>query len=357
MSQEAAAPSMSVPGTTKAPEPATVLEVHDLQTQFRTDDGLVRAVDGVSFRLDAGRTLALVGESGSGKSVTSLSVMRLLQPGVGEIAGGRILMGGQDLARLPEARMRHVRGNDIAMIFQEPMTSLTPVYTIGDQIAEAILVHTAIGKRAARRRAVELLDTVGIPEPHVRARAYPHQLSGGMRQRVMIAIALSCNPKVLIADEPTTGLDVTIQAQILDLMRRLQRDTGMAILFITHDLGVVAEMADRVMVMYAGRVVEEAPVHELFEHPRMPYTRGLMNSVPQPGVTRSGIAHPRLQAIRGNIPSPRNLPRGCAFHPRCDHAVDGPCTETLPPLESVAADHRVRCARWRDLAATMEGQA
>jgi oligopeptide/dipeptide ABC transporter ATP-binding protein len=327
----------------------SVLEVRDLRTQFRTDEGIVTAVDGVSFTLEAGRTVALVGESGSGKSVTSLSVMRLLQAGVGEIAGGQILMNGRDLARIPERAMQRVRGNDIAMIFQEPMTSLTPVYTVGDQIAEAVLTHNDLGRRAARRRAIELLDTVGIPEPAVRARAYPHQLSGGMRQRVMIAIALSCNPRVLIADEPTTGLDVTIQAQILDLMRRLQEETGMAILFITHDLGVVAEMADRVLVMYAGRVVEEAAVYDLFDAPRMPYTHGLMNSVPKLGVTASGVAHPRLNAIRGNIPSPRDLPPGCAFHPRCDFARPGICTETPPPLEPAGPDRLVRCARWRDL--------
>jgi oligopeptide transport system ATP-binding protein len=326
-----------------------VLEVADLQTHFHTDDGIVRAVDGLSFQLEAGRTLALVGESGSGKSVTSLSIMRLLQAGVGHIAGGRILFAGHDLVRLPESEMRRIRGNDIAMVFQEPMTSLTPVYTVGDQIAEAVMTHEAISQRAARARAVELLETVGIPEPAARARAYPHQLSGGMRQRVMIAIALSCNPKVLIADEPTTGLDVTIQAQILDLMRRLQKDTGMAILFITHDLGVVAEMADRVLVMYAGRAVEEAAVEPLFRQPRMPYTQGLMASIPRLGAIAAGAAHPRLQAIRGNIPSPRNLPQGCAFHPRCDHAEPGLCDTAMPALEDTDGGHLVRCARWRAL--------
>jgi len=328
--------------------PAPLLQVRDLRTEFRTDDGILRAVDGVSFTLEAGRTLALVGESGSGKSVTSLSMMRLLPQGIGRVSGGQILLGGRDLAQLPEAEMRRVRGNDIAMIFQEPMTSLTPVYTIGDQIAEAILTHSDIGRRAAARRAVELLDTVGIPDPQARARAYPHQLSGGMRQRVMIAIALSCNPRVLIADEPTTGLDVTIQAQILDLMRRLQRDTGMAILFITHDLGVVAEMADRVLVMYAGRVVEEAGVEALFDRPLMPYTQGLMASVPTLGATAGGLTPTRLKAIRGNIPSPRDLPAGCAFHPRCDFARPGLCTDTPPPLQDAGAGRRVRCLRWDD---------
>ena len=339
-----------------------ILEVTDLQTHFRTDQGIVRAVDGVSFRLEAGKTLAVVGESGSGKSVTSLSVMGLLQAGVGYVAGGRIVLDGRDITALPEAGMRRVRGNDIAMIFQEPMTSLTPVYTVGDQITEAILTHESMSKRAARARAVELLELVGIPEPQTRARAYPHQLSGGMRQRVMIAIALSCNPRVLIADEPTTGLDVTIQAQILDLMRRLQAETGMAILFITHDLGVVAEIADRVLVMYAGRTVEEAAVRDLYRNPRMPYTQGLLNSIPRLGATVSGSAtHPRLQAIRGNIPSPRNLPSGCAFHPRCDHMRPGLCTDTIPALVETGQGeagqgHLVRCARWRDLAG-VQGEA
>jgi oligopeptide/dipeptide ABC transporter ATP-binding protein len=329
--------------------PAPLLEVRNLSAEFRTDEGTLRAVDGVSFSLEAGRTLALVGESGSGKSVTSLSMMRLLPQGIGRISGGQILMGGRDLAQLPEREMQGIRGNDIAMIFQEPMTSLTPVYTIGDQIAEAILTHTDISRREAARRAIELLDTVGIPDPQARAWAYPHQLSGGMRQRVMIAIALSCNPKVLIADEPTTGLDVTIQAQILDLMRRLQRDTGMAILFITHDLGVVAEMADRVLVMYAGRVVEEAGVEALYDRPLMPYTMGLMASVPTLGATAGGATPTRLKAIRGNIPSPRDLPAGCAFHPRCDFARPGRCTDAPPVLQDVGNDRRVRCVRWREL--------
>jgi oligopeptide/dipeptide ABC transporter ATP-binding protein len=326
-----------------------LLSVRELRTVFRTDDGPVAAVDGVSFDLQAGRTLALVGESGSGKSVTSLSIMRLLPTGVGSIAGGEVLFGGRDLARLSEREMRAVRGNDIAMIFQEPMTSLNPVHCVGDQIIEAILAHRPLGRTAARRRAIALLETVGIPEPAVRARAYPHQLSGGMRQRVMIAIALACDPKVLIADEPTTGLDVTIQAQILDLMRRLQAETGMAILFITHDLGVVAEMADRVLVMYAGRVVEEAGVEDLYHRPLMPYTRGLMNSVPALGVSRAGARRPRLSAIRGNIPSPRLLPAGCAFHPRCDHVREAACTAVIPPLEVAGVGRRVRCARWREL--------
>ncbi len=326
-----------------------VLEVRDLVTEFTTDEGRLRAVDSVSFALQAGQTLAVVGESGSGKSVTSLSVMGLLPARIGRIASGSIRLDGRELVGLPERAMRRVRGNDIAMIFQEPMTSLTPVYTVGDQIAEAILTHRDIPQRAARARAVELLEQVGIPEPGLRARAYPHQLSGGMRQRVMIAIALSCDPRVLIADEPTTGLDVTIQAQILELLRKLQKETGMAILFITHDLGVVAEIADRVLVMYAGRKVEEAGVEALFASPRMPYTVGLLGSTPRPGASARAGEAVRLRAIRGNIPSPRNLPQGCPFHPRCDHMREGVCTAALPPLEDSGGGHLVRCARWRDI--------
>lgn len=329
----------------------TVLDVHDLVTEFTTDEGQQRAVNGVSFSLQAGKTLAVVGESGSGKSVTSLSIMGLLPARIGRVASGSIQLNGRELVGLPERTMRSVRGNEIGMIFQEPMTSLTPVYTVGDQISEAVLTHRNISRSAARARAIELLDQVGIPEPKLRARAYPHQLSGGMRQRVMIAIALACDPRVLIADEPTTGLDVTIQAQILDLLRRLQKETGMAILFITHDLGVVAEVADRVLVMYAGCKVEEADVVELFARPRMPYTIGLLESTPKPGVSaaKPGTAS-RLRAIRGNIPSPRDLPKGCPFHPRCDHMREGVCTTALPALEDAGGGHLVRCALWRDVA-------
>ncbi len=330
---------------------AAVLDVRDLVTEFTTDEGRLRAVDGVSFSLQAGQTLAVVGESGSGKSVTSLSVMGLLPARIGRVASGSIRLDGRELTSLPERAMRRVRGDAIGMIFQEPMTSLTPVYTVGDQIAEAILTHRDVSRRTARARAVELLDQVGIPEPGLRARAYPHQLSGGMRQRVMIAIALACDPRVLIADEPTTGLDVTIQAQILELLRDLQKETGMAILFITHDLGVVAEIADRVLVMYAGRKVEEAGVEELFASPRMPYTIGLLGSTPRPGVSAAapGTAR-RLRAIPGNIPGPRDLPQGCPFHPRCEHRREGLCTTTVPALEDAGGGHLVRCARWRDVA-------
>ena len=328
-----------------------ILEVRDLVTEFTTDEGSQRAVNGVSFSLQAGQTLAVVGESGSGKSVTSLSIMGLLPARIGHITAGSIQLDGRELVGLPERAMRRVRGNEIGMIFQEPMTSLTPVYTVGDQIVEAILSHRNVSRSAARKRAVELLEQVGIPEPKLRARAFPYQLSGGMRQRVMIAIALACNPRVLIADEPTTGLDVTIQAQILDLLRRLQKETGMAILFITHDLGVVAEIADRVLVMYAGHKVEEADVEDLFASPRMPYTIGLLQSTPRPGASalKLGTA-PRLRAIRGNIPGPRDLPEGCPFNPRCDHMREGVCTTALPSLEDSGSGHLVRCARWRDVA-------
>ncbi len=323
-----------------------LLEVVDLKTYFDTDEGTVKAVDGVSFHLDRGETLAVVGESGSGKSVTSLSVMRLIPTPPGRIAGGQILFEGQDLVRKTEREMRKIRGNDISMIFQEPMTSLNPVYTVGDQIAEAIVLHQGKSYREAMRMAAEMLDLVGIPEPGKRVKNYPHQMSGGMRQRVMIAMALSCGPKLLIADEPTTALDVTIQAQILDLMRKLQDEIGMSILFITHDLGVVAEIADRAVVMYAGRAVEEAEVNAIFAEPLMPYTLGLMNSIPR--VDRATEHQERLQAIPGNVPNPLDLPEGCAFHPRCRFAQER-CKEAIPPLEDAGDGHQVRCVRWNEL--------
>ncbi len=323
-----------------------LLEVIDLKTYFDTDEGTVKAVDGVSFHLDRGETLAVVGESGSGKSVTSLSVMRLIPTPPGRIAGGQILFEGEDLVTKSERAMRKIRGNDISMIFQEPMTSLNPVYTVGDQIAEAIVLHQGKSYREAMRMAAEMLDLVGIPEPGKRVKNYPHQMSGGMRQRVMIAMALSCGPKLLIADEPTTALDVTIQAQILDLMRKLQEEIGMSILFITHDLGVVAEIADRAVVMYAGRAVEEADVNSIFAEPLMPYTLGLMNSIPR--VDRAAEHQERLQAIPGNVPNPLNLPEGCAFHPRCRFAQDR-CKAAIPPLEDAGNGHQVRCVRWNEL--------
>jgi oligopeptide/dipeptide ABC transporter ATP-binding protein len=324
-----------------------ILDVTDLMTQFHTDEGVVKAVDGVSFHLDRGETLAVVGESGSGKSVTSLSLMRLIPPRSGRIVGGRILFENRDIVQLSEREMCRLRGNEISMIFQEPMTSLTPVHSVGAQIAEAIAVHQHVSGRIAWSRAIEMLEIVGIPEPTKRARSYPHQLSGGMRQRVMIAMALACNPKLLIADEPTTGLDVTIQAQILDLMRKLQRDSGMSILFITHDLGIVAEMADRVVVMYAGRAVEEAGVKDIFKGPKMPYTLGLMNSIPR--VDRAAEHQVELNPIPGNVPNPRDLPSGCPFHPRCRFMQPARCTSNSPELVDSGAGHMVRCVRWDEL--------
>ncbi len=296
-----------------------ILEVHDLRTLFDTDEGEVAAVDGVSWTVRRGRTTALVGESGCGKSVTALSIMRLLPTPPARIAAGRVLLRDgsdrppTDLLALPDRQMRRVRGNRVAMIFQEPMSSLNPVFTVGDQIAEAVELHQHLKRKEAFETAVAMLDKVGIAAPRQRAREYPHQLSGGMRQRVMIAIALSCNPSVLIADEPTTALDVTVQAQILDLLKALQRETGMSIVIITHDLGVVAQIADDVCVMYAGKIVERSKVKELFKNPLHPYTRGLLRSRPQV----SG-PHERLETIPGAVPDPLHFPPGCRFHPRCD---------------------------------------
>ncbi len=323
-----------------------LLEVADLRVRFRTDDGAVPAVNGVSFAVREGETLALVGESGSGKSVTSLAVMRLT-PRSGCTVEGSIRFQGRELLRLPEAEMRDVRGNRISMIFQEPMTSLNPVKSVGDQIAEAIVTHRPIARAAALDRAAELLDLVGIPDARKRLAAYPHHLSGGMRQRAMIAMALSCEPDILIADEPTTALDVTVQAQILELLKRLQERTRMAVIFITHNLGVVAEIADRVMVMYSGRIVEQAEAVPLFTRPLMPYTRGLLRSVPRPVAGQRPGA--RLAAIAGNVPDPANLPPGCSFHPRCGHFEPGRCDATVPALETAAERHLVRCVRWREI--------
>jgi oligopeptide/dipeptide ABC transporter ATP-binding protein len=326
-----------------------LLDVTDLQVHFTTDTGLVKAVDGVSFHVDKGETLAVVGESGSGKSVTSLAIMGLLPRPAGRMAGGKIIFDGMDLPELNKREMRRIRGTGIGMIFQEPMTSLNPVQTVGEQIAERIRAHAGVNQRAALSRAVEMLQLVRIPDPSKRAENYPHQMSGGMRQRVMIAMALACHPKLLIADEPTTALDVTIQAQILDLMRNLQSEFGMAILFITHDLGVVAEMADRVVVMYAGRAVEEAGVREIFAHPRMPYTQALLRSIPR--VDRAANHQQRLEVIAGNVPNPRNLPPGCAFHPRCRHTAQ-PCIAAPPMLEDTGDGHMVRCCRWQQISQT-----
>ncbi|WP_414475290.1 ABC transporter ATP-binding protein [Microvirga sp. M2] len=328
------------------------LKVEDLQTYFIQGARSVKSVDGVSFSLGRGQTLAVVGESGSGKSVTSLTIMRLLAH-PGRIVGGRVfyrLRGGDvvDLAQLPEKRMRAIRGREIAMIFQEPMTSLNPLFTVGDQIMEMILLHEPISRGEARSKAKRMLELVEIPAPERRLDQYPHEMSGGMRQRVMIALALSCNPSLLIADEPTTALDVTIQAQILDLLRRLQKEIGMSILFITHNLGVVAEIAHEVAVMYAGRVVEQGPVLDVFERPRHPYTRGLLACIPDARRDRTGGGGRRLlNAIPGNVPSALDLPTGCAFAPRCPLAVDR-CRE-LPPLIPVSEDHLSRCWRYDDL--------
>lgn len=316
-----------------------LLEVKDLVTEFPTRKGVVKAVDGVTFGVDAGETLAVVGESGSGKSVTSLSIMRLLQE-PGHIASGSITFDGEDLLALSEHEMEGVRGGKIAMIFQEPMTSLNPVYRVGDQIVEAIRIHTDLDKKAAWERAVEALRVVGIPSPEDRAHDYPHQMSGGMRQRVMIAMALSCNPRLLIADEPTTALDVTIQAQILDLIYKLREEYNMGVLLITHDLGVVSEVADRVVVMYCGQVVEQSPVEQLFEKPLHPYTLGLLNSIPR--LENDDSEH--LYMIRGQVPNPLSMPKGCPFSDRCDRCMDV-CRERRPHLISVPGhpDRSVRC--------------
>jgi len=321
----------------------TILQIEDLQTHFFTAVGTVRAVDGVSYTLKAGETLGVVGESGCGKSVTALSILRLVANPPGRIVGGAVRFEGRNLLEVSEPEMERIRGNEISMIFQEPMTSLNPLYTVGKQIAEAVALHQGLSKRDAWDRAVEMLKRVSIPEPERRAHAYPHQLSGGMRQRVMIAMALSCNPKVLIADEPTTALDVTIQAQILDLMRELQETFGTAIILITHDMGVVAENADRVVVMYAGRKVEETDAARLFDNPGHPYTRGLLASIPHlDTAAHSDARRARLNEIRGMVPSLFNLPQGCSFAPRCGLASDR-CREVRPPLEEQRPGHWIAC--------------
>jgi peptide/nickel transport system ATP-binding protein len=344
--------TVTAPTTASGP----LLQVRHLQTHFSTDAGLVKAVEDVSFTLDAGETLAVVGESGSGKSVTSLSIMGLIPNPPGRIVGGEILFRTRDgavvdLATLPAKALRQLRGRDIAMIFQEPMTSLDPVFTVGDQIAEAAALHLGMNRDAAMKRALEMLELVEIPAAKQRIGEFPHQLSGGMRQRVMIAIALACNPSLLIADEPTTALDVTIQAQILALLDKLRRDIGMAVLFVTHNLGVVAEIADRVVVMYSGRVVEEGNVHELFKAPRHPYTRGLLACLPRraldddaapAGTTR------RLNAIPGLVASPLDPLPGCAFAPRCALVLPE-CAAAMPPLADLAGGRRSRCIRWATL--------
>jgi oligopeptide/dipeptide ABC transporter ATP-binding protein len=321
---------------------APLLRVRDLVTTFGTDSGVLRAVDGVSFDVPRGTTVALVGESGCGKSVTALSILRLIASPPGRIASGSIALEGKDLLALPEREMRAVRGDRVSMIFQEPMTSLNPVYAVGAQITEGYRFHKKKSRKEARARALELLRLVGIPEPEVNVDAYPHQLSGGQRQRVMIAMALACEPKLLVADEPTTALDVTIQAQILALLGDLQQRFSTSILLITHDLGVVAENARHVVVMYAGRVVERAPVAEIFARPMHPYTRGLLESMPRAGKTEG--PRRRLRAIEGLVPDPRALPAGCKFADRCPMRVEK-CTREEPPLAEVAPGRDARC--WR----------
>ena len=327
-----------------------LLAVADLRTYFDLRHGTVKAVDGVSFTLSPRETLAIVGESGCGKSITALSLMRLVPDPPGRIAGGSVKLDGVDLLKLDEEAMRGVRGKDIAMIFQEPMTSLNPVLTIGSQIAEVVLLHENVGRQQAWDKAIEMLRITRIPEPEQRAKEYPHQLSGGMRQRAMIAMALACNPKVLIADEPTTALDVTIQAQILDLIIDLQHKLGTAVILITHDLGVVAEVAQRVIVMYAGRKVEEAPVEELFARPQHPYTHGLMASIPRLTLMRGEPASntERLQEIPGMVPALSNLPPGCVFAPRCAHA-EKRCRDAYPPYEEKRPGHWAACWRSHEL--------
>jgi oligopeptide/dipeptide ABC transporter ATP-binding protein len=316
---------------------ASLLSVKGLRTSFFTSDGEVRAVDGVTFDIEQSRTVGLVGESGCGKSVTALSIVQLLSKDTGRIVGGSIELNGRNLATLREEEMRRIRGNEISMIFQEPMTSLNPVMTVGDQIAETVRLHQGAGRSQARERAIEMLQLVKIAEPHKRVGNYPHQFSGGQRQRVMIAMALACTPKLLVADEPTTALDVTIQAQILELIGELQQRFGMAVLLITHDLGVVAERADEVAVMYAGKIVESAKPEAIFSSPKHPYTMGLLDSMPA-----SRGSKRRLDAIPGMVPSPLQWPTGCRFRDRCGRA-DTRCAEAQPPLVEIAPQHRVAC--------------
>ena len=318
----------------------SLLEVKDLKTYFYTDAGVANSVDGVTFSVDRGKVLGIVGESGCGKSVTSLSIMRLVDPATGRYEGGSILFDGQDILKLPEKEMQKLRGNKISMIFQEPMTSLNPVFTIGYQIEESLMLHKGMDKKAARARAIELLELVGIPEAGKRVDEYPHQLSGGMRQRVMIAMALAGDPELLIADEPTTALDVTIQAQILDLLKELQEKLNMSIIFITHDLGVISEMADEVAVMYAGEIVEKASTRELFEDPKHPYTVGLMDSIPDINEEVD-----RLKTLEGLVPSLYDMPKGCHFAPRCKYACPE-CEKEHIKLTNLEGGRQVRCRRY-----------
>ncbi len=317
---------------------ATLLEVRDLKTHFFTQEGVVKAVDGVSYDLEEGETLGLVGESGCGKSVSALSIMRLVPYPPGKVVGGQIIFDGQDLLSLPNSEIRHVRGKQIAMVYQEPMTSLNPVLSIERQLTEALELHLGMSKTEARGEAVHRLEQVGIPDPQRRLKQYPHQFSGGMLQRVMIAMALSCNPKLIIADEPTTALDVTIQAQILDLMKDLSREYGVSLLIITHNLGVVARYADRVNIMYAGKIIERGTARDIYRYPSHPYTLGLLNSVPRLDLPRTE----KLDPIEGQPPDLAHLPAGCAFRERCRFAAER-CAEETPPLRSVGAGHLSAC--------------
>jgi len=321
-----------------------LLSVKNLKTYFYTKDGVVKAVDGIDFEINEGEMLGMVGESGCGKSVSALSIMRLLPMPPAKIINGEIHFKGINILKIDEPEMRKIRGKNISMIFQEPMTSLNPVYTIGKQIAEAIRLHQGLNEAKAREKTIEMLKLVEIPEPSRRLKEYPHQMSGGMRQRVMIAMALSCNPDLLIADEPTTALDVTIQAQILDLISKLQRELGTSVLIITHNLGVIAEMANRVIVVYAGKAIEAADVHEVFRHPRHPYTQGLLRSVPQLDMNREL----KLQTIEGMVPDALNFPNGCRFHPRCPF-VSKKCRIEEPPLTNTGNGHEVRCWRYDEI--------
>ena len=317
-----------------------LLEIRGLKTHFATDDGVVQAVDGVDLTISRGETLGVVGESGCGKTVTALSVLKLIPMPPGRIVSGQILWRGRDLVPLPAGEMDSIRTKEISIIFQEPMTSLNPVYTVGEQIAEVVRRHEGLGRRAALEKTIDMLRLVRIPNPERRVHDYPHQFSGGMRQRVMIAMALSCNPKLLIADEPTTALDVTIQAQILELLQDLKARFGMAVMLITHAMGVVAETAQRVVVMYAGKIIEEAPVERLFERPHHPYTQGLIRSIPR--IDRAATRKTRLEAIGGVVPNLLNLPPGCRFAPRCRFATDV-CRAATPPLREIAPGHKVAC--------------
>ena len=324
-----------------------LLQIEDLHIHYMSEGRKVCAVNGVSFEIGAGETIGLVGETGAGKTTMALAIMKLIQKPAGRYAGGRILFGGEDLITASENRMHSIRGNQIAMIFQDPMTSLNPVYTVGDQIAEVVALHQKVSAQQAAERAAEVLELVGIPKE--RADEYPHQFSGGMKQRVCIAMALAANPQLLIADEPTTALDVTIQAQVLDLMGKLKRELNTAMILITHDLGIVSEVCDKVAIMYAGRIIEFGTLEDIYRHPTHPYTLGLFGSIP-----KLDQKIRRLTPIKGLMPDPKNLPEGCAFAPRCNHACEA-CRSQLPPTEQINGSHAVACLRWRELSETKQG--